>query len=219
MIDHREIPVTMSMIDLVEISQHSFQKYSSLWTAFNNIYVLLSQRQGLRVTPSPSENGQNKFEHYWNYYFPKVNTPPEKEQIKAAIQFLDQNIRDSIIRHDNIPFFIERTPAGVREKFDHRGQEINGVLNLTRSILPNLLVWSPIDRNAYQEYLNGNTDVQQILIEQILFMLYTIRNNLVHGGKNPSDANDTQVIEMGLPILREIVNYYIVENVTDDEME
>lgn len=219
MIDHREIPIAMSMIELVDISLHSFQKYSSLWTAFNNIYVLLSKRRGLRVIPSLSRDGQYRFGNYWKYYFPKVNTPSETEQIEAAIQFFNPDIRDKLIRHRNISFFIGRTPTGVREKYDHRGQEINGVLNLTRSIIPELLVWSPIDRIAYHDYLNGNANVQQLLVEQIVFMLYTIRNNLVHGGKNPSDANDNQVIEMALPLLREIVNYFIVENVTDEEME
>lgn len=219
MIDHREIPIAMSMIDLVDISPHSFQKYSSLWTAFNNIYVLLSNRQGLRVTLSQNKNSQNGIDYFWNYCFPKVKTPPEKEQIRIALKFFNPEIKDRLIRHPNIPFFIERTPAGVQEKFDHHGQEINGVLNLTRSIFPDVIIWSPINRIAYQDYLNGNASVQQLLVEQIVFMLYTIRNNLDHGGKNPSDANDTQVIEMALPILREIVDFFIVENETEEEIE
>jgi hypothetical protein len=40
-------------------------------------------------------------------------------------------------------------------------------------------------------------------------LLYTIRNNLVHGGKNPDEANDIEVVEKALPLLDMVVISFI----------
>ena len=72
-------------------------------------------------------------------------------------------------------------------------------------------VWSPIDKQAYQQYMAGDPTCQDILVEQIILMLYTVRNNLVHGGKNPEEANDIRVIENALELLELVVKAFLRE--------
>jgi hypothetical protein len=59
--------------------------------------------------------------------------------------------------------------------------------------------------------LNDNQDSEERdhLAEQILWMLYTIRNNLFHGGKDAHDATDCEVVEKALPLLSPIVSYFL----------
>ena len=58
-------------------------------------------------------------------------------------------------------------------------------------------------------YLKGDRSEINILVEQIIMMLYTIRNNLVHGNKNPGEANDVEVVGYALPILEIVVTSFI----------
>ena len=204
-----EIPVAISMIQLAEMTRHPFQRYLSFWAAFNNIYTQISQRQGLRAQAILDDNGNPKTKEERGYTFPKVRIPGEIDQITEAIIQLSAGTKDAIIRHPNIHFFVDRTPAGVKSNTDSRDQVINGVLNITRTVNSQLPVWSPINKPAYESYLEGNPTNQEILAEQIIFMLYTIRNNLVHGSKNRNDANDVNVVERALPILETVVRSFI----------
>jgi hypothetical protein len=204
-----EIPVAMSMIQLAELAQHPFQKFFSYWAAFNNIYTLIGEHLGMIVQPDLDKDGNPKIDKSWNYIFPKVKTSSEKQQISEAINQLDAQTKDTVIKHPNIHYFVDRTPVGVMSNHDNRGQVINGVLNITRTANPQSPVWSPIEKPAYKSYLAGDITAQEILSEQIVYLLYTIRNNLVHGSKRPDEANDVQVVEMSLPLLQIIVQSFI----------
>jgi hypothetical protein len=205
-----EVPIAISLIQLAEDAQHPFQKYFSFWAAFNNIYTLVGRLRGLIVQPDLDRNGNPHTELRWNYSFPKVKIPSEKQQISEAINQLDAKTKDVIIQHPSIRFFVDRTPANVTRDHDALGQLINGVLNITRTINPQLPVWSPIDKPAYESYITGNIASQEILAQQIIFLLYTVRNNLVHGGKNENEANDIRVVENSLPLLEIVVRSFIL---------
>lgn len=204
-----EVPVAISMLALAERVDHPFQRYFCYWAAFNNIYTLVGERQGLAPSFELDRNQQRKNEQKWTYTFPKVKTPSEHSQILEAIKQTDIQTKHSLISHPNIPFFVERLPQGVHSKFDAAGQEINGVLNVNRTINSQSPVWSPINRQEYEKFIGRDYSGQDVLTEQIVFMLYAIRNNLLHGSKSPGEENDVTVVENGLPLLETLVVSFI----------
>jgi len=114
-----------------------------------------------------------------------------------------------LIKNPCVRFFVERKPKGAPGKWDTAGQLINGVMNITRTRNSNEPVWSPIEKQKYENYLAGDTSNQDELAKQIVFMLYTIRNNLVHGSKNQNQANDVEVVEMALHLLEIVAHAFI----------
>lgn len=204
-----EIPVAVSMLSLADRIDHPFQRYFCYWAAFNNIYTLVAERRGLTASFALDRNRQRKTEQKWTYTFPKVNVPSEHAQISEAITQLDSQTKHSLISHPNIPFFVERQPQGVHSKFDATGQEINGVLNVNRTVNPQAPIWSPINRQEYQKFISGDHSGQDILTEQIVFMMYAIRNNLLHGSKSPGEENDMNVVENALPLLELLVTAFV----------
>lgn len=205
-----EVPIACSMIELAERADHPFQRYFCYWVAFNNIYTLAAQRQGNAARFVVDKKGRARVEKKWTYDFPKVIIPKENEQISAAIQQLDAQTMHDLISHPNVKFFVERTPHGVNGNHDGLGQLINGVLNVSRTINPQSPVWSPIDKQAYERYIARDWSSQRLLTEQIVFLLYTVRNNLVHGSKSPDEANDTRVVEHAVPLLELIVRAFFI---------
>jgi len=204
-----EVPLAYSMIELAECANHSFQRYFCYWAAFNNIYTLVAHRNGITVQLNFDHNGQRRIERKWTYIFPSVITPKEHEQIIEAVNVLDIRVKDALISHPNTRFFVERTPQGVASNRDALGQLINGVLNVTRTVNSLSPVWSPIDIQAYEKHMAGDHSDIDLLTEQIIFMLYTIRNNLVHGSKNPGEENDLTVVQKALPLLELVVKAFI----------
>jgi len=145
-----EVPLACSMIQLAEHAVHPFQKYFCYWAAFNNIYTLVAQRNGVTIQPNLDLNGQGRTERKWTYIFPSVRTPKEHEQIIEAVNELDVRAKDALISHPKARFFVERVPLGVTGNHDSLGQLINGVLNVTRTVNSQSPVWSPIDKQAYK---------------------------------------------------------------------
>ena len=204
-----EIPVASSMTSLARMAEHPFQKYFCYWAAFNNIYKQIAARQGNSVRLNMDNNtGLPKVVNIGSYTFPRVIVPREGDLIDNAINELTIEFRNELISHPNISFFVERLPRGVMSRYDNEGQFINGVLNVTKTIDQNYPVWSPIDKIAYDRYMKGDISEQNLLAKQIVFMLYVIRNNLVHGGKNPTEANDIYVVENAFPLLVHVVGSF-----------
>jgi hypothetical protein len=204
-----EVPVACSMIELADRADHPFQRYFCYWAAFNNIYTLVAQRNGVTVQPNLDRTGQGRTERKWTYIFPSVRPPKEPEQIIEAVNELDVRAKDALISHLKARFFVERVPLGVTGNHDSLGQLINGVLNVSRTLNSQSPVWSPIDKQAYERYMAGDQSGQGILAEQIVFMLYTVRNNLVHGSKNPGEENELTVVQNALPLLELVVRAFI----------
>ena len=47
-----------------------------------------------------------------------------------------------------------------------------------------------------------------LLAKQIVGMLYTIRNNLFHGGKRADDAQDQEILKNAIPLLAIVVRFF-----------
>jgi hypothetical protein len=205
-----DLPIASSMIELAGQAEHPFQKYFCYWAAFNNIYTVIGKRYGL-LPEQRQDRGSLLTEPIWTYIFPSIKVPSGSKLIKKTVEQLDERTKSKLIEHPNVKWFIDRVPVGSLGRIDRLGQVINGVLNITRTIEPDIYVWSPINETIYNDCINGDLTYQQDLSEQIVFVLYTIRNNLVHGHKSISNDNDLRVVRKGLPILKDLVESFFYE--------
>lgn len=207
-----ELPVAFSMIELAALSSQEdnlpFAEYTCYWTAFNNIYRTYADQKGLRPTIK-KKGGSIKFNIRGGVQIAQVESVPEWKQIANIFKSFSHELKHNLIIHESSRFFANRTPRinGTPLEFDGLGQRINGVLNVGQTIDRDHPVWSPIDVLKYNNYLMSpaSDSDRNDLAEQILNILYTIRNNIVHGGKRADDANDYEVIGYAIPLLQMIV--------------
>lgn len=219
MLDDYEVPVAKSVmqsLDRIGFSSSDediFIKYIMLWIAFNNIYVTLANQRGIKRKPETNKNDKSmKTITNGSIILPKMSRVTERAQIKAAYELFNDDIKDKLIKHESTNFFVNRVPRweGRKIEFDTKGQRVNGVINLSYTYSKDYLYWSPIDINIYRSYRKGDESIEsrEVLSEQILNLLYAVRNNTFHGGKRFDDANDRNVVEKATPLLEIVVNYF-----------
>lgn len=214
-----ELPIAYSMIESARRirprrdGSHPFQQYFLFWTAFNNIYTTIAYGKGLRIQLKENEDGSIVRIANGNVKIPEVIPVSEREQIHLALQEFDHDLKHTLILHQGTKYFVGRIPywQGKPIEYDALGQKINGVINVNHTIDSQYPVWSPIDFQHYEEYLEDrdNEENRNFLAGQILDLLYTIRRNLMHGGKKKfDDANDIKVVEHALSMLELIVTAF-----------
>ena len=211
---HRlDIPVAISFLQLARKTVQPFQEFICYWTAFNNIYAVIADMKGVRPTLQLGANNQVRTGAANGVRIARVKVPTEKEQIGLAFDQFEDELKHSLIMHKAASFFVYRTPQwrGQDLKEDALGQRINGVLKVGRTVNAKYPSWSPIDTALYEKYMSGiqPAEARNALSKQILDVLYTVRNNLVHGSKAVDDANNRDVIENALPLLRMIVQSFL----------
>jgi len=212
-----EVPVAYSMVELVEVSPQHYNKplqdFICYWMAFNNVYTVIAERKGQQIHQKKGKDGSLKTIRVGSVYIPKVQMPREREQLDLAYSEFGDDLKDGLITHESMTFFVYRSPVwqGSRVQMDAFGQRLNGVLNVGHTINATCPVWSPIDIQAFEKYTQGQKGnvIRDALAKQILDMLYTVRNNIVHAGKKANDANDCEVAEKALPLLRMILDHFI----------
>ena len=209
-----EVPVAYSMIHLANRSPkyryRYFQEYMCYWAAFNTLYSTIAEQAGKRPTLS-MDNGEPRVRQLWNYKFPVVRIISEIDQIDEALNLMSFELKHRLIVDDNTRFFVYRVPKGIDTEYDQLGQRINGVLNLNRTVNNQYPVWSPVDICMYENYMDDkqNDNHQAVLADQIVKLLYIVRNNLFHGGKRADDAIDREVVNHALPLLKMIVKSFL----------
>jgi len=213
-----DTPIAYSMIEAANKLDpkrdwyHPFHRYFYFWVAFNNIYTIIAYtgskspklvlRQGIVVT---EPNG--------NVNIPKINrVASERDEIDLAFEEFDNDLKHTLIVHPSTDFFVNRSPFWQNHPVptDVLGQRLNGVLNVNYTVNTDYPVWSPIDFQSYAQYLGnpGDDQARNLLAKQIVEMLYTVRCNLMHGGKRHDDRNDLSVVENALPLLQIIVSTF-----------
>ena len=219
MLNDYEVPVArsaMQQLDIISLTSSDedlFIEYIMLWIAFNNIYVTLANQKGIQRKPkfNNSDNSLKTF-HNGTVELPEVTRVTEREQINIAYEFFSDEVKDELIKHKSTMFFVNRKPKWNGKPFgkDHKGQIVNGVINLGFTYSEDYLYWSPIDKVKYNHYISGDEspELRDDLSYQIVNLLYTIRNNTFHGGKRFDDANDREVIKKAIPLLKCIVTYF-----------
>lgn len=190
-----------------------FAMYVYLWTAFNNIYTTIAFTEGQHVTLLRDRDGAIITRRNGSVDIPKVRTVSEKDQLLTAFAEFDDELRHRLVDHPSTGYFVERTPLWHGQSISHdaRGQRLNGVINVNYTTDRENPIWSPVDIKAYERYLANQQDsaARDQVAWQIVELLYTIRCNLVHGGKRADDANDIEVVERALPLLQIILNAFI----------
>lgn len=219
----QDVPVAFSMVALLEKKPPQlgspFDAYSCCWIAFNNIYTYVAERNGL--VPSLNFNKQGKQQFKPVAHIPqmaKIKRIDEAVQIDEAIAQLDDALKHQLIIHPATAFFERRKPKfkGVHLRQDAFGNRINGVLNVGYTVDYRYPVWSPIDPARFAAYVNDKAEParrnpadRDQLTEQIVKLLYTVRNNTFHGGKRADDTNDVAVVRRAFPLLKMIVDSFL----------
>lgn len=213
-----DFPVASGMMRLAGRSTRKyFSKYMCLWSAFNNIYQYLSDQDGFGSELLYDSNNKLRTKEINGYLMPMVKTDSETDLILRAINKLDPEQIKEWLELPEVSFFVHRTPEGVQgechpEKagcFDTNGQRINGVLNRTRTVNPLYPVYAPIDMEKYESFLNGDLANIDLLSSQLVMLLYTVRNNLMHGNKMVSSDNDREVVHNTYPVLEKLLSCFV----------
>lgn len=215
-IDNNNLWIASSMIDLAESIQqqsaHAIQAYLCYWIAWTNIYKALSKQAGLRPHFGLRKNGTLRIKRDGDLKMAEVYAPTEDSQLNKALDLVSDALKHQLIVHPDTRYFVYRTPAwqGKPLKKDTFGQPLNGVIYVNRTLDPRYPVWSHIDTDLYQLYMEEkHTDknkekARNTLTKQILNVLHTIQANLIHGDIQ-STENNAQIVEKALPILSMLV--------------
>ena len=213
-----EVPVAYSMVAMAASdrpgqSWHPMQSFTCYWAAFNNIYITIAEQHGRRATLLTNPDGSVKTRRIAQVTVPKVSVVPEREQIALAFDQFTDDLKRGLVEHPNASFFVYRVPSwrGRPIETDANGQRLNGVLNVGYTPDAAHPVWAPIDIQMFEEHdpIAPNLDAVNELTKQILDVLYTVRNNTFHAGKQADDANDREVLERALPLLEIIVRSFL----------
>jgi hypothetical protein len=211
-----EVPVAYSMLGLAQKTSNQepqpFHQYIFCWTAFNNVYATLAEYAGLSPRLRKEKDGAVTTHRECGVDMPDVSAPTERDQIDVACDAMSDDLKDRLVNHENTRFFVYRTPSwrGNQINKDSRGQKLNGVLNVGRTVSSEDPVWSPIDLETYESYAFSQGHRQRDeLSRQVVNVLYTVRNNVVHGGKRADDGNDREVLEKAIPLLTMIVESFL----------
>jgi hypothetical protein len=213
-----QIPVAYSMIALVrqlsKIERQPFHEFMCYWTAFNNIYTAIAEQKGYHAQLKTKKDGTIRTCRNGNVQIPDIKKAlTEREEIELVFNEFDETLKHDLVLHTSSAFFVYRVPQwhGRLIEFDGSGQKLNGVLNVGYTIEDKYPVWSPVDIQAYERYAQSKPQKgdKDLLAKQILFLIYTVRNNTFHGGKMTDDDNDSNVIKKAIPLLSMIVDHFI----------
>lgn len=211
-----EFQAAFSMVRLVEHVRRGqmepLGQYLCYWVGFNNIYVTIANERGYPAQQLQAD-GQLLLEQVGGYSMPRVHTPKAREQLDAVYELFSPQLKENLILHRSTRFFVNRLPRfqGQELTVDSRGQRLNGVLDVGRTVDAANPVWSPIDHALYYAYINGDRTCKgtDTLGRQILGLLDTVGNNLLCGGKRADDASDYNVVEHAVPLLKQIVFSFV----------
>ena len=212
-----EVPVAHSMIamalHLARRRVHPMEAFTCYWAAFNNIYIVVAERRGKTLQFRKNRDGSIRTRAVGQVKVPEVTPVVERVQINMAFAEFTDELKRRLVEHPSARFFAYRTPQwhGQPVQQDTHGQRLNGVLNVGYTRDVKNPVWAPIDTHAFEEYHRDARGLnnRDALARQIVDVLYTVRNNTFHGGKDPDDANDRDVLERALSLLVEIVEFFV----------
>lgn len=192
--------------------QHAYEQYFLYWTAFNNIYTTIAEREGLRTRLKRAQDGSIVTRANGSVRVPEVEVVSEDEQIELALGEFGDGLKHKLIVHEGTAFFARRIPywQGLVIETDAMGQRVNGVIQISHTSEKEHPVWSPIDVTVYEGYLADpdNEESREFLAGQIVDVLHTVRKNFMHASRKFDDANDLKVVGHGLPMLETIVRAF-----------
>jgi hypothetical protein len=209
-----EIPVAVSMLQLASRTSEDIPNFMCLWVSFNNIYTTLWEKCRNHQRPTHLSGVDPSCPLKTSLTLTET-IPREHNLIEHAFAHLSDQGRHDLAVHPNVAFFAHRTPRYQSRLVhtDSAGKRLNGVLNVGYS-RPNHPVWSPLDMQVYQRYQGNHVDsgARDQLANQLVYIVYTVRNNIFHGGKRADDADDMEVVQKALPLLKILVQDFYADS-------
>lgn len=205
-----EIRVAESMRSAAHESRKCLWQFMSLWSAFNNCYTTLYERDNGPTFEFVPDRIRKDGELEIPTPKPKAR---ESDQLLYVVERLleERALLTEMALMPETEFFLNRTPRWHGEEIpvDAKGQVLNGVLNVGRTTCREHPVWSPLARGWCEEVRDHGTDDAAYceFARQIVFLLYTVRNNLMHGGKNVDDRYDRRVVAKAVPLLEALLEW------------
>lgn len=211
-----QLQLAYAMVRLVEQRRASdmepLDQYMCYWVGFSNICNAIASEQGCRPALLTS-GGRVQLEQVGEFSMPRIRLPDEREQLEAVNKAISPQLKEKLILHRCTRFFVNRLPRidGEELTLDSRGQRLNGVLDIGRTVDADNLVWCPIDQALYYAYLNGERSGERTdkLGGEILAVLFTVGKNRFHGGKRADEVMTRTVVEHALPLLKDVVNSFV----------
>ena len=190
------------------------QKFIFLWMAFNQLYNFhcydmhpnCSLPPNLAADLNPRLYGSSPSSNpcLCGLKNNKKNGVAEWGRSVCVVRFLPIDDSTQILNMEEAEFFATRSAYSPQsQNVDAR---LCGIYDIPKSKL------SP-DHNplytlgyvhAWNEFKANRLGIN-ISIQHLARMLYTIRCNLMHGGKQLGNANDIRVVECAVPLLEQIV--------------
>jgi hypothetical protein len=206
-----ECPTAEAMLSLSRsLNDYPIQAYLCSWTAFDSIIRLIARQSGVKPQFNLRKNGTLKMKDVGGLRMPNV-TPPRKKDIYGSIlEKLDIRIKHALIVHKSVEVCAYRTPTFNNRvvKSDRRGQQLNGILDISRTLDPRYPIWCPITLVWYKTYLRGEADneMRDNLVVQIVNILQTLRENILYDdGKNSQECGGNLVV-CAQPLLNMLIN-------------
>jgi len=204
-------PTAHAMLTLSRtFDEHPVQAYLCTWTAFECIVRLVARQSGVKPHYKLRKNGTLRMMEIGGIKMPKVISPKQELIRSTALGYLDTQVKHALIVHRSVKVFVNRTPTfGNRlVKKDSRGQQLNGVIDVSRTIDARYPIWSPITLSWYRAYMRGEADdvVRQDLVMQIVAVLDTLRVNILYAdGTNEKESGQNLAI-YAKPLLHILIN-------------
>jgi hypothetical protein len=131
--------------------------------------------------------------------------PAEWGRLVCVVRFISDEDRERILDAEQVDYFLNRK-AYSPSKSDWNAKSC-GVLNIHRTITrsPDNPRYTIGFINTLTQYRESGTNTPQA-IQQLAYLLYTIRCNLMHGSKSYASENSQEVVAKALPLLRGIVD-------------
>lgn len=213
-----EVPVAVSMRQYAHDVAEPMPKYALLWAAFNACYTTLyTSDTGRRRHIRRDESGRVTRDINGDVEVPRVSGgPSEGDQLRHLARQVPVNVLSALM--DRIPAddprsFLNRTPLLDMStvETDADGYRLNGVINVGSSVSREYPVWAPLSLTWHERFRNGDrtTEIVEGLSRQVIWILYTVRNNLVHGGKRAHAENDVNVVEQAIPLLEVLLDWLL----------
>jgi hypothetical protein len=203
-------PTAQTMLALSRsLEDQPIQTYLCSWIALDNVVRVIARQSGLKPQFVLRKNGTLKMTEIGNLRMPKVTSPGKSLIYTTALEQLDRQVKHALIVHPNVGIFAHRTPAlGNRMvKTDTRGQLLNGVIDVSKTMDPRNPVWCPITMEKYKAYIRGEVDdvTRQELVQEIVVILDTIRENLLYACTSDEQECGINLVTCAQPLLNILI--------------
>ena len=184
--------------------------YLSSWTAFDSIVRLIARQSGVKPQFNLRKNGTLKLVNVGGLRMPKVSAPSTTDIYSTALEKLDKRVKHALIVHKSVEVCANRTPTLNNRviKNDSRGQQLNGLIDVSRTSDPRYPIWCPITLSWYKSYLRGEADseMQHNLVIQIVTILDTLRINILYDDGTNAQECGVNLVTCAQPLLNILIN-------------